>query len=127
MMAVIDWFSKFVLSWKMSNSLECVFCITGIEEAINKFGSPDIVNTDQGCQFTSEKFTSCLKRRGIAISMDGKGRALDNIMIEHLWRTLKYKEVYLKNYREKTMRQAYNSLTKYFDFYNLQTIFFMNS
>ncbi len=118
LVAVIDWFSRFVLSWRLSNSLETTFCLEVFEEAIETFGCPDIVNTDQGCQFTSEVFTKLLKNHGISISMDGKGRCLDNIMIERLWRSVKYEEVYLKGYQDKSMVQANKGFKTYFNFYN---------
>ena len=112
---VIDWYSRYVLSWRLSNTLEGRFCIEALEEALSK-GKPDIFNTDQGVQYTSEKFTKELEERGIRISMDGKGRALDNIFIERLWRTIKYEEIYLKEY--ESARGLAKSLRKYFDFYN---------
>ena len=113
--SVIDWYSRYVLSWKLSNSLEQSFCIEALEEAFEK-GKPEIFNTDQGTQFTSERFTGYLERASIKISMDGRGRALDNIFIERFWRTLKYEEVYLKEY--ETVRDLYSSLKEYFEFYN---------
>lgn len=118
LVAVIDWFSRFVLSWRLSNSLEGSFCIEAIEQAIEAFGCPQIINSDQGCQFTSQAYTELLKGYGISISMDGKGRALDNIMIERLWRSVKYEEVYLKGYQDKSMTQANKGLAYYFNFYN---------
>ena len=95
--AVMDWHSRHVLSWRLSNSLDATFCLDALEDALSEH-RPDIFNTDQGSQFTSEAFTSCLQRHGVAISMDGRGRALDNVFIERLWRTLKYEEIYLKDY-----------------------------
>ena len=118
LVAIIDWLSRFVLSWRLSNSLESTFCKEAMDQAIEAFGAPEIVNTDQGCLFTSEAFTEPLKGYGIKISMDSKGRALDNIMIERLWRSVKYEEVYLKGYRDKSMTQAYKGLEQYFQFYN---------
>jgi putative transposase len=115
LMAVIDWFSRYVLSWKLSNSLEASFCIDGLEEALEK-AKPDIFNTDQGAQFTSDEFTASLEAKGVKISMDSKGRALDNIFVERLWRTVKYEEVYLKDYQ--SVSEAYHALADYFDFYN---------
>ena len=115
---VMDWFSRSILSWKLSNSLETSFCTEALEDAFENFGTPEIFNTDQGCQYTSESFTGRLLERGIKISMDGKGRALDNVMVERLWRTIKYEEVYLKNYAEKPMPEVYEYLAKYIDFYN---------
>jgi putative transposase len=112
--AVIDWYSRNVLSWRLSNSLEGTFCIEALEEALAR-GRPEIFNTDQGVQFTSAAFTSCLQMRGVAISMDGRGRALDNVFVERLWRTVKYEEVYLKDYEDAW--QAESSLGEYFEFY----------
>ncbi len=94
-MAILDWFSRYVLSWRLSNSLDTYFCIEALEEALEK-GCPDIFNTDQGSQFTSDDFTGILIGKGVAISMDGKGRVFDNIFTERLWRTVKYEEVYIK-------------------------------
>lgn len=112
--AVLDWFSRYVLAWRLSNSLDSTFCIEALEEALVG-GQPEIFNTDQGVQFTSVAFTSCLASRGVAISMDGRGRALDNVFIERLWRTVKYEEVYLKDYDDAW--QAETSLREYFEFY----------
>jgi putative transposase len=117
--SVIDWHSRYVLSWKLSNSLENSFCIDALEEAL-AIGIPEIFNTDQGVQYTSERFINCLKKKGIKISMDGKGRALDNIFIERLWRTVKYEEIYLNNYENP--RELNIGLKKYFEFYNNQRI-----
>jgi len=113
--AIIDWFSRYVLSWRLSNLLDANFCLEALEEALKK-GCPEVFNTDQGVQFTSGEFTQILEDRGIAISMDGKGRALDNIFVERLWRSVKYEEVYLKDY--KTMKEAHKGLQKYFEYYN---------
>ena len=113
--SVIDWHSRYVLSWKISNSLEQSFCIEALEEALEK-GKPEIFNTDQGSQFTSERYTELLKKEEIQISMDGRGRALDNIFIERLWRTVKYEEIYLKEY--ETVKCLQRSLKEYFEFYN---------
>jgi len=112
--AVLDWYSRYVLAWRLSNSLDSTFCIEALEEALAG-GQPEIFNTDQGVQFTSVAFTSCLASRGVAISMDGRGRALDNVFIERLWRTVKYEEVYLKDYEDAW--QAETSLREYFEFY----------
>jgi putative transposase len=98
LVAVMDWFSRYVLSWALSVSFEVDFCLQALRSALRR-GRPEIFNSDQGCQFTSPRFTSELEARGIVISMDGRGRCLDNIFIERLWRTLKYEEVYLKDYR----------------------------
>ena len=113
--AVIDWFSRYVLSWQLSLSLETPFCVAALEQAL-EHGCPLIFNTDQGAQFTSEAFTGTLKRTGIAISMDGRGRALDNIFVERLWRSVKYEEVYLTEYLNP--RHAQERLGAYFEFYN---------
>ena len=115
LVAVLDWFSRYVLSWRLSNSLDTSFCIEALEEALEK-GCPDIFNTDQGSQFTSDDFTKVLRRKGVAISMDGKGRAFDNIFTERLWRTVKYEEVYIKGYQ--IPRDAQVGLDEYFPFYN---------
>lgn len=113
--AVIDWHSRYVLSWSVSISLEAEFCIEALKAALAK-GKPEIFNTDQGSQFTSEGFTGCLLREDIQISMDGKGRALDNVFVERLWRAVKYEEVYLRDYQ--TVKEAKNGLARYFEFYN---------
>ena len=115
--AVIDWFSRYVLSWQLSNTLESSFCVEALEEAL-RVKQPEIFNTDQGTQFTSEGFTGLLKDREIAISMDGRGRCLDNIFVERLWRTVKYEEVYLHDYQ--TPAEAYLGLKKYLEFYNTE-------
>ena len=114
--AIIDWFSRKVLSWRLSNTLDTHFCLEALDEAIQKYGRPEIFNSDQGCQFTSEAFTSRLKDNHIQISMDGKGRWIDNVFVERLWRSLKYEEVYLKAY--ESIRQAELEIGKYFVFYN---------
>ena len=113
--AIIDWFSRFVLSWKLSNAMTVGFCKEALSDAF-KYGAPDIFNSDQGAQFTSNEFTNELIKRQIQISMDGRGRAIDNVFIERLWRTVKYEEVYLKDYL--TGRDAYAELKTYFNFYN---------
>jgi putative transposase len=115
LVAVIDWFSRYVLSWQISNTLEVGFCLSALEQALQT-GQPLIFNTDQGSQFTSAQFTGRLERQGIQISQDGRGRALDNIFIERLWRSVKYEEVYLKSYT--SVREAIANLTVYFQFYN---------
>ena len=112
--AVMDWCSRHVLSWRLSNSMDTSFCIEALDEALS-LGRPEIFNSDQGSQFTSEAFTSRLLQHGIAISMDGRGRALDNVFIERLWRTVKYEEIYLKTYTN--VDELYHSLTDYFAFY----------
>lgn len=115
LVAVMDWFSRFVLSWSLSLTMEIDFCIEALRIALRR-GRPEIFNSDQGSQFTSEKFTSELEARKIAISMDGRGRCLDNIFIERLWRSLKYEEVYLKDYQ--SVREARAGIGSYFRFYN---------
>ncbi|WP_338841644.1 IS3 family transposase [Acinetobacter lwoffii] len=116
--AVIDWHSRKVLAHRVSISMEVDFCISALNEAIEKYGSPEIFNTDQGSQFTSDAFIDVLKSNGIQISMDGKGRWIDNVMVERLWRSVKYEEVYLKAYSSVT--DAKKQLSAYFEFYNLK-------
>lgn len=116
LVAIIDWASRKVLSWRLSNTLDTSFCLEALEEAIEQFGCPDIFNTDQGSQFTSEAFTGKLADNGIRISMDGRGRWVDNVIIERLWRSLKYEEVYLKGYDSITV--ARKEIGAYFDLYN---------
>lgn len=116
LVAIIDWYSRAVLSWRLSNTLDAGFCIEALQEALLKYGDPEIFNTDQGAQFTSEDFTKILLERHISISMDGKGRCLDNIFVERLWRSVKYENVYLKGYQ--TIPQARAGLSEYFYFYN---------
>jgi putative transposase len=117
LVAIIDWYSRYVLSWRLSNTLDAGFCVEALEEALRK-GRPDIFNTDQGAQFTSEAFTGLLEKHGIKISMDGKGSYNDNLFIERLWRTVKYEEVYLRAYQDG--RDARTSLDNYFRFYNTE-------
>lgn len=114
LVAILDWYSRYVLTWRLSNSLETSFCIEALEEALER-GRPEIFNSDQGVQFTSAAFTSRLEKNGVAISMDGRGRALDNAFIERLWRTVKYEDIYLKDYG--TADELYEGLARYFDFY----------
>ncbi len=116
LMAIIDWYSRKVLSWRISISMESDFCVEALKEAIDRYGKPEIFNTDQGSQFTSDDFTSVLKDAQIKISMNGKGRWLDNVFIERLWRSLKYEEVYLKAY--ESVREARRSIRTWIDFYN---------
>lgn len=113
--AVMDWFSRYVLAWEVSVSLEGAFCLTALEWAL-KTGRPEIFNSDQGAQFTSAAFTGRLEASGITISMDGRGRAMDNIFVERLWRTVKYEEVYLKD--DEGVAEAVTNLRDYFGFYN---------
>ena len=116
LVAIMDWHSRKVLSWRLSNSLDTAPCIEALEEALANYGTPDIFNSDQGCQFTSDDFTGVLKAHGIQISMDGKGRWMDNVFIERLWRSLKYEEVYLKAY--DTVAHAQQSIGEWMNFYN---------
>jgi putative transposase len=113
---IMDWYSRKVLSWRLSNSLDSSFCVDALEEAIHRYGKPEIFNSDQGSQYTSEAFTSMLLDKVIRISMDGKGAWRDNIFVERLWRSVKYEEVYLKAY--ESMADARQSLKRYFQFYN---------
>jgi putative transposase len=114
--AVIDWYSRKVLSFRLSNSMDSSFCVECLEDAIGKYGKPEIFNSDQGSQFTSTDFTDVLHKHHINISMDGRGRALDNIFVERLWRTVKYEDVYLKQY--ETLSRLREGLGEYFKFYN---------
>jgi putative transposase len=116
LVAVIDWYSRKVLSWRLSNTMDTSFCTEALQEAIDAYGAPEYFNTDQGAQFTAEEFTAILKANGINISMDGKGRAIDNVFTERLWRSLKYENIYLKGY--VTMREADSGIAEYFVFYN---------
>jgi putative transposase len=117
LVAIIDWCSRYVLSWRLYNTLDGDFCVEALEEALRK-GRPDVLNTDRGAQFTAEAFTGMLERHRIRISMDGKGRYSDNLFVERLWRTVKYEEVYLKAYQDG--REARAGITNYFRFYNTQ-------
>jgi putative transposase len=116
--AVVDWFSRRVLSWRLSITMDTRFCIEALEEAIENYGRPEIFNTDQGAQFTSVAFTGRLKEEGIEISMDGKGRWADNVFVERLWRSLKYEHVYLHAY--ESVAEARAKIGRYFEFYNSQ-------
>jgi len=116
LVAIIDWYSRRVLSWRISNSMEAVFCVDCLEDALRTHGKPEMFNSDQGSQFTSVAFTGVLKREGIVISMDGRGRAFDNIFVERLWRSVKYEDVYLKGYA--SMGELLVGLAQYFAFYN---------
>ena len=118
LVAIIDIYSRKALTWRISNTLDNRFCKEVLEEALVKYGKPDIFNTDQGSQFTSNDFLSILENNDIRISMDGKGRALDNVYIERLWRSLKYEEIYLKEYEE--ISECIDSVNKYFTFYNTE-------
>lgn len=116
LVAIIDWYSRRVLAWRISNSLDTAFCVDCLEDALSLVGKPEIFHSDQGSQFTSAAFTGVLKREGVAISMDGRGRALDNIFVERLWRSVKYEDVYLKGYG--TVTELTLGLAEYFAFYN---------
>ena len=118
LVAIIDWYSRKVLSWRLSNTLDTEFCVAALEEAIERFGTPDIFNTDQGSQFTSDAFTGVLKHHDITISMDGKGRWIDNVFVERLWRSVKYEDIYLRAY--ETPRELQQGLVQYFRFYNFR-------
>ena len=114
LVAIMDWFSRHVISWRLSNTLDARFCVEALEDALRQ-DKPEIFNTDQGSQFTAAAFTSVLESCGVAISMDGRGRAIDNVFVERLWRTVKYEEVYLKEYADAW--EAEDSLAAYFRFY----------
>lgn len=118
LVAVMDWASRRVLAWRLSNTLDPSFCTEALEEALKNYGTPEIFNTDQGSQFTSEAFRGILSSRGIKVSMDGKGRWMDNVFIERLWKSVKYEEIYLKGYR--SIAEARWALGVYFEFYNRQ-------
>jgi putative transposase len=114
--AVIDWYSRAVLAWELSNTLDAGFCARAVRRAIDEYGVPEIFNTDQGCQFTAAEFTQPLLALSVQLSMDGKGRALDNVFVERLWRTVKYHEIYLKSYQSQI--EAHAGLDTFFRFYN---------
>jgi len=111
----MDWYSRYILSWRLSNTLDMTFCIEALEEALSK-AKPEIFNTDQGVQYTSKNFINILEEQNITISMDGKGRAFDNIFVERLWRSIKYEEVYIKRYENG--KEAKKGLASYIKFYN---------
>jgi putative transposase len=113
--AVIDWFSRYVIAWRLSNTLDGAFCLEMLDEALGQ-GRPEVFNTDQGVQFTAEAFTSRLVSSGVAVSMDGKGRCLDNVWVERLWRTVKYEDIYLRGY--ETVPGLSQGLGRFFPFYN---------
>jgi putative transposase len=113
--AVMDWYSRYVLSWRLSNTLDADFCIEALDEALSQ-GCPEVFNTDQGVQFTSASYTSRLEAAGAKVSMDGKGRCLDNVFVERLWRSVKYEEIYL--WRHETVLGLQGGLTRYFEYYN---------
>ena len=118
LVAIIDWHSRAILSWRLSNTMTVDFCIEALEEALRQHGRPEIFNSDQGAQFTSPEFTDVLKREGVTISMDGKGRATDNIFIERVWRSLKYEDVYLHDYA--TLAEAHAGIGRWIRFYNVR-------
>ena len=117
LVAVMDWYSRYVLSWRLSNSMDADFCVEALEDALSQT-KPEIMNTDQGSQFTSREFIGTLAKHSVSISMDGKGRAIDNVMIERLWRTLKYEEIYLKEYT--TVTDLHKGLGSYLNFYAIE-------
>ena len=116
LVAIMDWHSRKVLSWRLSNTMDAGFCVAALNEALTKYGKPEIFNTDQGCQFTSKDFTQVLKDAGIQISMDGKGRWVDNVFIKRLWRSLKYEEIYL--HADDSIPQARDGIRRWMRFYN---------
>ncbi len=116
LVGIMDWASRAVLSWRLSNTMDVSFCVAALEEALARFGKPEIFNSDQGSQFTSQAFTATLEKAGIQISMDGRGRYMDNIFIERLWRSLKYEDIYLKHYA--CGREARDGIASWFAFYN---------
>lgn len=116
LVAIIDWYSRYILSWRLSNTLDSCFCVDALEESLNRYGTPAIFNSDQGSQFTSEDFINKLSVRNISISMDGRDRVFDNIFVERLWRTVKYENVYLNGYQN--IPETRYGLDKYFNFYN---------
>lgn len=116
LVAIMDWHSRRVLSWRLSNTLDASFCVDALQEALSRFGRPEIFNSDQGSQFTSADFTAVLLAAGVKISMDGKGRCIDNVFVERLWRSLKYEDIYLKAYTNLVEARA--GIGRYFDFYN---------
>jgi len=118
LVAVMDWASRKVLAWRLSNTLDTSFCTEALEEALFRYGTPQIFNTDQGSQFTSDDFTGILKKHDIKISMDGQGRWMDNVFIERLWKSVKYEDVYLKAYN--SIAEVRRGLTTWFDRYNMQ-------
>src|SRR5690606_36970318 len=114
--AVIDWHSRYVLAWELSNTLDASFCVRAVQRALAVHGTPEIFNTDQGCQFTSAEFTEPLLALDVKLSMDGKGRCLNNVFVERLWHSVKYEEIYLKSYR--SLVDTHAQLATYFRFYN---------
>jgi putative transposase len=119
LVAVIDWHSRYILSWELSNTMDTTFCIDALEKALD-VSTPEIFNTDQGAQFTSLSFTKVLLDKEVKISMDGRGRALDNIFVERLWRTVKYENIYMNDYQ--TVPELRSGLKRYFEFYNQERL-----
>jgi putative transposase len=121
LVAIVDWYSRKVLAWRLSNTMDSTFCIYCLQEAFGKYGTPEIFNTDQGSQFTSEAFISAVRQYPeIRISMDGRGRALDNVFVERLWRSLKHEDLYLKGYSSGA--ELHQGLREYFQFYNTERL-----
>ena len=118
LVVIMDWYSRAVLSWRLSNSLSTSFCVEALKEALERHGPPDIFNSDQGAQFTDKTFVAVLQGRGVQVSMDGKGRCMDNVFVERLWRSVKYEEVYLNAYAD--VREAYEGLSRWLHFYNFE-------
>lgn len=116
LVAIMDWHSRRVLSWRLSNTLDAVFCVEALQEALSRFGRPEIFNSDQGSQFTAKDFTDVLLAAGVKISMDGKGRCIDNVFVERLWRSLKYEDVYIRDYA--SLAQAQEGIANWIRFYN---------
>ena len=116
LVAIMDWYSRRVLSWRLSNTMDTSFCVDALEEALSRYGPPEIFNSDQGSQFTADAFTTVLRGRQIAISMDGKGRCIDNVFVERLWRSIKYEEIYLHAYENG--EEAHAGIERYMTFYN---------
>ena len=118
LVAILDLYSRKVLAWRLSNAMTTEFCVEALQEALARFGAPEIFNTDQGSQFTAEDFTAPLLANAVKVSMDGKGRWVDNVFVERLWRSVKYEEIYL--HAHESVREVKNALTRYFDFYNVR-------
>ena len=117
--AVIDWFSRYVVTWRLSNTLDGSFCLEMLDDALRS-GKPEVFNTDQGVQFTAEAFTGRLEAAGVAVSMDGRGRALDNVFVERLWRSVKYEDIYIRGY--EAVPELHQGLGSYFTFYNQERL-----
>lgn len=115
--AIMDWYSRKIIDWELSTTLDTTFCLSNLKRAMRLYGSPEIFNADQGCQFTSEKWGNCLKSAGVTISMDGKGRWLDNVAIERFWRSIKYEDIYLKSYENPI--ELHKGIDSYMKRYNI--------